>query len=275
MANTQDTLTAIKAALSAPRISTYESATHTTTNNDPSAIALYAWNATVSSALLAPLHICEVVIRNAVSEAIERLYGPQWPWSAGFARSLSTPAQPWLYDPRKDLINTGKRFQTTGKVIPELKFVFWQQMFDSRHEARIWNRHLVSIFPNVNTAKAITDLRQDMHDGLEQVRTLRNRIAHHEPIFARNLQDDFQTIIRLVRARSEITASWLLSNQIASVVMSSSRPFLGGSMWTPSHEEIAAQAYRFWRENGHPEGHDLLDWTQAEDFLHGTRWWDF
>lgn len=275
MPNTEDTIKSIKAALSVPRVSTYEAATHTVAANDPSAIALYAWNAAVSSALLAPLHICEVVVRNSVSEAIERLYGPRWPWSAGFARSLSTPAQPWLYDPRKDLTNTARRFASTGKVIPELKFVFWQQMFDSRHEARIWNRHLLSIFPNVDATKSITLLRQDLHDDLEQVRILRNRIAHHEPIFARNLHDDFQTIVRLVRSRCEITASWLLSNQMASKVMISSRPFLGGSLWTPAHDEIAAQAYRFWQVRGCTDGQDHDDWKRAEEFLRGTRWWDF
>jgi len=36
------------------------------------ALALYAWNAEVSAALLAPLHICEVVMRNAAAEAWRR-----------------------------------------------------------------------------------------------------------------------------------------------------------------------------------------------------------
>jgi len=36
----------------------------------PAALALYEWNAQISGAFMAPLHICEVVIRNAVSDAL-------------------------------------------------------------------------------------------------------------------------------------------------------------------------------------------------------------
>ena len=81
---------AIKAALSAARIATYEAAT-TTLPPLPGALALYAWNAQVSAAMLAPLHLCEVVIRNAVSDAITAIYGANWPWSITFVTSLPNP----------------------------------------------------------------------------------------------------------------------------------------------------------------------------------------
>src|ERR1700733_11812319 len=71
MTNTKDSISAVKVALTAQRITTYEAATRTVRADDSSAIALYAWNAAISATLLAPLHICEVVIRNAISEAIE------------------------------------------------------------------------------------------------------------------------------------------------------------------------------------------------------------
>jgi hypothetical protein len=274
MLNTKDTLSAIKAVLSIPRVGTYEAATTTVRDDDPSAIALYAWNAAISSAMLAPLHICEVVVRNAVADAIEALYGPRWPWSVGFERSLSRPLQPWLYDPRKDLENARRRQHTTGKVIPELKFVFWQQMFDSRHEARIWNRRLRQVFPNLDGTKTVAVLRQEIHDSLEEIRMLRNRIAHHEPIFRRNLAGDFQTIVKLVEYRSPSAASWMLANQHASVVLNSSRAFVGGRMWAPSHDEIAFQAYRIWEAERCPHGQADAHWHRAHEFLIGNRWWE-
>lgn len=43
------------------------------------ALALYAWNAQVSAALMAPLHLCEVVVRNAAADAIAAVYGVNWP----------------------------------------------------------------------------------------------------------------------------------------------------------------------------------------------------
>ena len=99
------------------------------------ALELYDWNAQVSGAFMAPLHICEVVMRNAVSDALTAVYGARWPWSSVFEASL--PASAAGYNPRGDLQRARTAHQTTGKVIPELKFVFWQKMFTSRHDGRL------------------------------------------------------------------------------------------------------------------------------------------
>ncbi len=210
------TLQAVKNALSAARIGTYETATGTT-GNDPKALELYAWNAQVSGALLVPLHICEVVVRNSVSEALETLYGQRWPWSPVFEHSLPNPSVG--YSPRKDLQNARRNNQTTGKLIPELKFVFWQKMFTGRHDTRLWNPHLTAVMPNLDQNKPINVLRQEVYQELEQIRMLRNRIAHHEPIFNRNLTDDFQRIVDLVEFRCQLTADWMIRNQQATTII--------------------------------------------------------
>ena len=54
-----------------------------------------------------------------------------------------------------------------------------------------------------------------MYERLEEIRKLRNRIAHHEPIFTRNLTGDLQKIVDLVELRCKVTASWSLSNRQA------------------------------------------------------------
>ncbi|TVO55943.1 hypothetical protein FHP91_11955 [Denitromonas halophila] len=177
------------------------------------ALKLYAWNAQVSAALLAPLHVCEVVIRNAVAEAIEAQYGPKWPWSPSFERSLPDPTIG--YSPRKDLLSARRSATTVGKVIPELKFVFWQKMFTARYDQRLWSPHLQTVLPNFDLAMSVTALRLKIYHELEQIRTLRNRIAHHEPIFTRNLVDDFQKIADLIALRCAVTAEWMVKNQHA------------------------------------------------------------
>lgn len=132
--------------LSAARMSTYEIVNDASGKQIPPALALelYAWNAQVSAALLAPLHICEVVTRNAVAEVLELQYGNRWPWSQGFERSL--PVAQHGYCLAADLQNARKKAQTTGKVIPELKFVFWQKMLTGRNDLRLWNNHLALAF---------------------------------------------------------------------------------------------------------------------------------
>ncbi|MBM9467985.1 hypothetical protein [Nakamurella leprariae] len=171
------------------------------------ALELYEWNARVSAALLVPLHVCEVVLRNAISAAIEQQYGHRWPWSDGFHRSLPSPRT--SYKPGVDLVRARDGMPTTGKVIPELKFVFWQSMMTSRHDKRIWNRELRAVFPNVDPNQAIAAIRSGMYGDLETLRLLRNRIAHHEPVFTRNLTVDLETIVRLIGSVSIPTADWL------------------------------------------------------------------
>ena len=104
-------------------------------------------------------------------------------------------------------------------MIPELKFVFWQKMFTGRYDTRIWDQNLRRVMPNLDPAKPVATLRHAIYGDLERVRLLRNRIAHHEPIFARALADDYQTIVALVTYRCAVTAAWLDSNQTATAII--------------------------------------------------------
>jgi hypothetical protein len=60
-------------------VGTFETAVQLVDDADPRALALCAWKGRISAALIAPLHVCEIVMRNAVSDAIEQVYGPRWP----------------------------------------------------------------------------------------------------------------------------------------------------------------------------------------------------
>jgi len=190
-------------------MATYEAAT----NGNSSSLDLYAWNAKVSGSLLIPLHICEVAIRNAVAETLENVYGARWPWSTTFERSLPNPS--CGYNQRRDLLSARGANQSAGKVIPELKLVFWQKMFTSRHDTRLWDQYFGNIFPNMNPAQSVSTRRQTIYDEIGQIRILRNRIAHHEPIFHRNLLDDYHKILSIVRHRSQVTSDWLEQHQDA------------------------------------------------------------
>lgn len=91
------------------------------------------------------------------------------------------------FNPTKDLITARQNKATTGSVIPEFKFVFWQTMFTSRFDVRIWDPHLRAVMPHLDPSKTVQQLRGLIYTELEQLRKLRNRIAHHEPIFMRTL----------------------------------------------------------------------------------------
>jgi len=266
MSTTKAFIQAARTSLSVARLGTYEAATGASGDSDPSALALYAWNAQVSAAFLAPLHICEVVIRNAAAEALESIYGPRWPWEQTFV--LSLPDNHGVrYSPRRDLTGVAARQPSTGKVIPELKFVFWQQLFTHRHDVRMWDSHLLRVFPGHPHGSTTVHLRNRIFQDLDKLRNLRNRIAHHEPIFARNLCADFERIVELVSLRSALMASWMVANQDASPLLASHPIFRGGSLWTPQHEEIAKVAYQIWRSRGNRSDREVEDWLAAKKHL--------
>ena len=208
----------IKKSLSSSRLSTYEQVQLNGINlNTEQALKLYSWNAQISAAFFAPLHLCEVVIRNAVADALVHKYGANWPWNNSFEQSLPNPSQG--YSPRRDLINARGGQPTTGKVIPELKFVFWEKLLTRRFDDRLWIPFLHSVFPYYETNLSIAEMRSKLRFLLEKVRGLRNRIAHHEPIISRDLNSDFSNINVLIKYRCEDTATWTYKNQLVSLLL--------------------------------------------------------
>ena len=192
--------------ISAPRFATYLRAV---ANNKVDALALYQWNFQISAALFVPLHLCEVAIRNGVAEAVQRVHGGNWPWSSGFVRSLPEPRSKYNYSAKVDLTNVARSQPTTGKVIAELRFAFWQQLFTAGQDHRLWIPHIRSVFPGIPASKTIPEARRAAYLNLYEVRTLRNRVAHHEPIFSRDIAADYARLREMIGWRSRTTAAWL------------------------------------------------------------------
>jgi hypothetical protein len=106
------------------------------------------------------------------------------------------------------------RSSATATVIPTLSFVFWQKMFTHRFDARLWSRCMGQVFPGADRGMPLHGIRAEMHRDLEQIRRLRNRIAHHEPIFGRALADDYAAIERVVKLRCPRTAAWMAGHDM-------------------------------------------------------------
>ena len=190
--------------LSEPRFATYLKQCE---NEKQRALQLYQWNMEISSAFIIPLHLLEISIRNTAVEAIEHVHGANWPWNNGFIRGLPNPKKG--YSAQRDLKRVAKEQPTTGKVVAELKFIFWEKMFTKSHDKKLWNLHIKELFPFAPSAFSAQNLRSEAHIKIRQVRSLRNRIAHHEPIFSRRLETDYEAIHTLVSWRSKIASEWL------------------------------------------------------------------
>lgn len=200
---TQDEIQALPRVLSAPRFATYLDEKN---GDSDKALTLYQWNLELSSAFIVTLHICEVSVRNSIVRAIEATYGPKWPWEKSFQISLKDSGK--KYRPRQDILKL-EGFPTSGKIVAELKFIFWQTMLARGHDAAIWNSYFRYAFPYAPRGKTIQTLRAEGYDNLNSIRLLRNRIAHHEPIFRRNIQQEYNRIRDMISWTDPIAAAWL------------------------------------------------------------------
>lgn len=161
------------------------------------------------------MHVCEVAIRNAVSNALSKVYAPNWPNVSGFIHSLNFEMKGML-NHAKSSAGPGA---STGKIIAEMKFAFWEKMFTAGHDVRIWQPHLLTEFPNATGFPNYADARKDIHDRLAIIRKLRNRIAHHEPIFSENLDSQLENIINLIGYKCPATSAWTRSSQHVSSLL--------------------------------------------------------
>jgi hypothetical protein len=203
---------AITGALSSVRMGTYQAATGFSATATP--LDIYIWNALISGAFFSTLHICEVVLRNGISGALERKYGSAWPWNSGFEQTLGTGMKIELRRARAKA-----PMGATGKVIAELKFMFWCQMFTARQDNHVWRKNLRVEFPYMSTLLSEKEAREHLYKQMDRVRLFRNRIAHHEPIFHYPLTEHHNRIKDLVRMRCGDISDWLTQWETVTVAL--------------------------------------------------------
>jgi hypothetical protein len=149
------------------------------------ALSLYDWNTRVSAAFFESIHYLEIGLRNALDQtAVERLGGgwlsPTSPLLTSRSQQAVSIAQGHAGGPRAP----------HGKVVAELPFGFWWSLLADEYNRRLWQPALRFAFDGPVR-------RRTLHHELDEIRRLRNRIAHHEPIHNRDLSSDFQRLLGL------------------------------------------------------------------------------
>lgn len=182
-------------AISPGRYATYRQSA----NNHLDALRLYTWNTAVSAAFYGPLQALEITLRNAVHSAMSIGHGQNWLLAGQSLR----PSEQYSVNKVTNRLSKAKKQITPDRVVADLTFGFWVELFANAYDTSIWRTDLYQVFsPRIKN-------RPHIHDVLDRLRTLRNRIAHHEPIFQRNLQDDYDRIRQMVAAANRPTLNWL------------------------------------------------------------------
>lgn len=206
-------LNELESSLSPERFSTYLAATG---GDRTLAVRLYTWNTAVSAAFYGPLQALEVALRNAMSRNLQSVYGSTWYDNPAIGLDKGGLAR--IEQTKRELAKD-KYPVDPPHVIASLSFGFWVSLLGpggfidwgakrkSNYEMTLWRSALRNAFPH-----AVRIARKDVHAPLSFLRTFRNRIAHHEPIFNRHLEKDYESILEIAGWIAPHKRSWIVAH---------------------------------------------------------------
>ena len=190
-------------SLSAPRFGRYLA---TCGDVERDALVLYQWNALVSQSLYVYIQCWEVCLRNKLNEFLTWKYNEAWPYDdARAVRNLKGDDQRRLRE-AKERQERERDIPTapTSVVVADLSAGFWVSLLSTKYDVPyVWRYNLARIFPH---EKGLT--RDVAWDRCDAALTLRNRIAHHEPIYHLDLLDYHEKLQKSVAAMCEGTSAF-------------------------------------------------------------------
>ncbi len=208
----------IRSRLSAPRLARYE---RSSGGDVDAALDLYLWNARVSAAFFESLHLLEVGLRNTMHDELQNWVVQQ---------SSSAAGLPWYVDPFVPLTRRARdkiaeargrvradgRAELPGRVVAELSFGFWWSLLAEHYNRHLWSPCLRFAFPGARRAR--------LHGDLGTLLRLRNRIAHHEPVYGRDLAHDWQRLVDTTVRISPVYADWVRESSRVPAVLADRAP---------------------------------------------------
>jgi hypothetical protein len=140
-------------------------------------IELYKWNTALSESLYPALQTIEVALRNTIHNAIILHFNDiNWLFNQDFLHKWE---QITVKKEIENLIRKQKK-PTVHGLISELKFGFWTSLLDKRYEQVLWTKIIKDVFPKL---KRKYRTRKFVSKIFNQIRNLRNRVFHYEPIW--------------------------------------------------------------------------------------------
>lgn len=173
------------------------------------AIRIYERNTLVSEAFYTPIQGLEIALRNAVHNVLAEEINERW-FDPRF-KVLVGKEEKMIGDAKNKLKERGKTVEP-GRVVAELSFGFWTALTEKRYVDSLWIPYLHKAFPNHKIS------HKECREKLRQIRILRNRIAHHEPILEWDYCKNYQNIIEIIGWIDEVSALWVQKNTNTNVL---------------------------------------------------------
>jgi hypothetical protein len=162
------------------------------------ALHLYVRNSELSASVYKVIQALEVGLRNLVHVKMTEALGTDEWWDQ----------LPLLDAEMNDIAGAKKQISSRirqvkpGRIVAELSFGFWVKLFANSYEKQLWVPHLSRRFPAKLSRRAL-------HDRLTNLKELRNRIAHHETLIKRNIDQDYQDLLETIGWISTSLRRWV------------------------------------------------------------------
>lgn len=154
------------------------------------ALKLYQVNLRLSAAFYPLLSLFEIILRNALNEELI-LHFNDANWLKNQRSGFMSHPSLTYFDTRlgrqinndflkksvQKIINNNAPGISQGKIIADLNFGFWTELFEGTHYKNLQGRP-IQIFSNLPAGMN----RSHINHRLNKIRRFRNRISHHEPI---------------------------------------------------------------------------------------------
>lgn len=189
----------IQQSLSVPRLDRYM---HMAKGDLKLALAFHNWNTALGSSLHLPLQIFELSFRNCLHDSLSGRFGHDW-YDSQFA-ILDADGQRTVTVAKDKLIKQGRPI-SSPPVIAQFTFGFWLNLLKRRYETPFW----IPAIKNGFTHAPKPVMRQATFDAVDKIRNLRNRIAHHEPIYTRDLRAELKHVTHVAAWICPDTAQWI------------------------------------------------------------------
>lgn len=172
------TLEILKSIFSEPRILPYLDKEM----NANQVLQKYNSNVLISEAMIPTLHYLEICLRNKIDQALKMHYSKTWIIDSLDQLKIGEKDKQKIEAIKLKIFRENKKEATHDDVIAQMTFGFWFSFFHKRYDPIIWQKKDVfkTVFPNLCRANR---KRSFIECKILDIKNIRNRIAHHEPIF--------------------------------------------------------------------------------------------
>ncbi len=155
----------------------------------------YSKNLIFSQSFYIPLSILEVALRNALDNYLSNKISNNW-----YEEDFLTQDSKVKVNQAVALLNRRKERISKEKIIAELSFGFWVNLFKKPYDKKLRINDIILIFPNLPKRNEKLINRQILFKKLNHIRIFRNRIFHYEKVLNKNdfnnIEDEILEIIK-------------------------------------------------------------------------------